>query len=147
MKSSTLKLACALGALFVAGNANAAANAMTISGASFDDQFGGPCAARENFGLANSCGSDTNFIYGIPKGPSTIGYTITYTGSHTNTSVTTTFAVFSYTPGGSLLSFKQASTSGVLNWSTNIVLTAAQAPASSRLTSYVGIPAAFQGSF
>jgi len=135
-----------LSVLFFAGTAGAVPNAMTISANSFEDFNGSGCVSRFNGGISNACTSDTNFSYGIPKGPSTAGYTITFAGSHTNTSVTTACTVFSHSSSGNFLTFFTNTASNVSgNWTRNITLTAAQAPGSGRLTAIVGVPASFQG--
>ena len=147
MKAIAVRLGCALSVLLFAGTAGAVPNAMTISGNSFEDFFAPGCVSRFNGGISNACTSDTNFSYGIPKGPSTAGYTVTFAGSHTNTSVTTSCTVFSHSSTGAFLTFFTSNASGVSgSWSRSITLTAAQAPASGRLTAIAGIPANSQGS-
>ena len=147
MKSIVTKLGSVLGALFVAGGAAAASNAMTISGASFDNYyFGEVCAARQNNGVANACAYDTNLVYGIPKGPSTTGYTITFAGSNASTSVTSSPTVFSNSSNGTFLAYSTNNATGVSgNWSRSITFTATQAPASGRLTAFIGLPGNYQG--
>jgi len=148
MMKNITKLACILGVLSAAGAAGAVSNAMTISGASFNDQFtGANCISRQNNGISNACSSDSNFIYGIPKGLSSAGYSVTYTGRHNTSGLVSTIALFSHSSSGNQLAFVQSSASNSGNWSTTIPLNSTQAPASSRLTTYVGLPANFQGSF
>lgn len=147
MNNIATKLGLILGGLLVAGQVDAAnANAMTISAASFQDYFiGGTCMNPLVYGMNNSCSSDTQFIYGIPKGPSTAGYTVTFEGLNNSAGVTSTVSVYSYTHDGTFLiaQTNSASTSGV--WSKPVSFTAAQAPASGRLTALVTMPASFNG--
>jgi hypothetical protein len=148
MKSIVRKIALVFGALLLAGNAIAAnSNAMTISGASFEDYYntGTRCAEKWNGGLANSC-DITHFVYGIPKGPSTAGYTITTAGSHTTTA-TTDCTVFSYSSTGTFLAYSTNSASNVSgSWTRSITFNATQAPASGRLTSIVSLAGYYVGS-
>lgn len=146
MKSIAVRLGCMLGVLCFAGTAGAVPNAMTISGNSFNDFFAPGCVNRTNAGISNACTGDTNFSYGIPKGPSTAGYTVTFAGNNSNTSVTTSCTVFSHSSSGNFLIFLTSNASGVSgNWTRNITLTSVQAPASGRLTAIVGLPASFLG--
>jgi len=148
MKSTAVRLGCMLSVLLVAGSAGAASNAMTISGNSFNDFFAPGCVSRFNGGISNACSGDTNFSYGIPKGPSTVGgYTVTFAGNNSNTSVTSSCTVFSHSSSGNFLFFLTSNASGVSgNWTRNVALTAAQAPTSGRLTAIVGLPGNFLGS-
>ena len=148
MNNIATKLGLILGGLLVAGQVDAAnSNAMTISAASFQDYFnnGSFCMNGLNYGMNNQCSSDTQFIYGIPKGPSTAGYTVTLEGFHNVANVQTNFTVFSHTHDGTLLAslFNSATTSG--HWSKAVTFSAAQAPASARLTTIVTLPASFNG--
>jgi hypothetical protein len=145
MKNTTVKLACFFSLMTVAGGAAAVANAMTISAISFEDYFGGNCVSRQNNGITNQCAGSTNFSYAIPKGPSSAGYTITFTGRHSSAGLTSSPTVFSNAADGSFLAFQtnNATTNG--NWSRSITFSSAQAPASSRLSAIVGLPENFQG--
>jgi hypothetical protein len=141
------KLACILGVLSVGGAAAAVPNAMTISANSFADfnTGGGVCVNRVNNGISNICTSDTNFSYGIPKGPSSAGYTVTFTGRHQTTGLTSSPTLFSNAADGTFLTFFTALATNNGNWSKSITFTAAQAPGSGRLTAIVGLPANQQG--
>jgi hypothetical protein len=131
----------------VASASAANSNAMTISASSFEETTNGtPCISRLNNGISNLCSVDTNFIYGIPKGPSTAGYTITFAGNNTSTSDSTTCTVFSNAANGSFLAYSTSIASGVSgNWTRSITFNATQAPVSGRLTAYAGVPANQQG--
>ena len=146
MKATAAKLCCILGISFVAGNVDANPNAMTISGASFDDWTSEQCVSRWNGGISNSCSGDTNFIYGIPKGPSRSGYRVTFAGHNNSTSVSASYAVFSYSSTGEFLRYQQGSVGGVTDWTGSVSFSATQAPASGRLTAFVGLPGNSQGS-
>jgi hypothetical protein len=151
MRTIVAKIACAVGVLAVAGSVNAAnPNAMTISGNSFAD-FSGPggaqCVSRQNNGISNGCTFDSNFSYGIPKGPSTAGYTVTFEGTNYSSGITSNQTLFSNAHDGTFLTYFTNGASASGNWSRSITFTAAQAPASGRLTAIVGLPANYQAAF
>jgi hypothetical protein len=142
-------LACAVGVLSVTASVNANPNAMTISGNSFTD-YSGPggsqCTGKQNNGIYNGCSYDSNFSYGIPKGPSTVGYTVTFEGTNTSSGITSFSTLFSNAHDGTFLTYFTASAPSVGNWSRPIFFNATQAPASGRLTAIVGLPANGQAS-
>ncbi len=150
MRSIVAKGVGVLGILLLAGTVNAAnPNAMTISGNSFTD-YSGPggaqCTAKNNNGISNGCTFDQNFSYGIPKGPSTAGYTVTFEGNNSTSGVSAFQTLFSNAHDGTFLTYFTNSASSSGNWSRSITFTAAQAPASGRLTAIVSLPANYQGS-
>lgn len=140
-------LGCILGVLTIGGAAAAVSNAMTISANSFEDfsSGGSSCVSKVNNGISNICAFDTSFSYGIPKGPSSAGYQITFTGNHSSVQ-TSTPTVFSNASNGNFLAFNTNNANNLSgNWSRTITFSAAQAPASGRLTAIVGIPGNQQG--
>jgi len=139
------KLGLVLSGLLVTGQVGAAnANAMTISAASFQDYFntGSFCVNPVNNGFNNQCSFDTTFAYGIPKGPSTAGYSVTFSGFN-NAGVTSTVTVFSNASDGTFLLSQSSNATAAGKWSKAVSFTAAQAPASGRLTALVGLPGNF----
>ncbi|GEM_PF-3587989 len=143
MRTSVNKSILALGALLIAGSAQA--SGMQTHGAQFSNYDDGQGACEERYlnGIANACETTKNFILGMTKPYGSTSYDVWLDGSHNSTSLSTylIFSVYSY--DGTYRQSARRTVSGVNGpWSRNATFTNAEAS-----LGYISIYASLPGSW